>query len=104
MKLVVAVVQDRDWPAVTSALVRHDFRVTKVSSTGGFLRRGNTTLLVGVEDSAVETVTKVIRDTCRPREELVTDLSADATAALPISVVVGGATIFVVDVERHEKV
>ncbi|MDP2856972.1 MAG: cyclic-di-AMP receptor [Bacillota bacterium] len=104
MKLIIAVVQDMDWPGVTDALVKRKFRVTRASSTGGFLRRGNTTLLVGVEDSMVESAIAIIRDACKPREAYVAGLSADSAMDMPISVMVGGATILVVNVERYERV
>lgn len=108
VKLVVAVIQDKDAHRLLTGLTQEGFRATKLSSTGGFLREGNTTLLVGVEDHQVERVLRVIKDTCRSREQLVTPLSpmggpADSYIPYPVEVIVGGATIFVLDVERFEK-
>jgi len=64
MKLVIAIVHDVDAGAVVEQLVAHQYRVTRVASTGGFLRRGNVTMFVGVEDHQVQSVIDVLRDTC----------------------------------------
>lgn len=108
MKLVVAVIQDKDAHRLLAELSRAGFRSTKLSSTGGFLREGNTTLLVGVDDGEVDRVMSVIKSTSRAREQLVTPLSpmggpADSYVPYPVEIIVGGATIFVLDVERFEK-
>lgn len=108
MKLVVAVVQDKDTHKLLSGLTQAGFRATKLSSTGGFLREGNTTLLVGVEDNEVERVLSIVKSVCRAREQLVTPLSpmggpADSYIPYPVEILVGGATMFVLDVERFEK-
>lgn len=68
MKLIVAIVKDTDALAVTDALVAEEFGVTRVASTGGFLRRGNVTLLIGVEPEAVERVFEVIEESCHTPE------------------------------------
>ena len=68
MKLIIAIVRDVDAGPVTDQLVAHGYRVTRVASTGGFLRRGNVTLLVGVEQQHVQPVIDVLRDTCSPPE------------------------------------
>lgn len=108
MKLVIAVIQDKDSARLLIKLTKAGFRATKLASTGGFLREGNTTLLIGTEDHLVDQVVDIIRQTCQSREQLVTPLSpmggpADAYIPYPVEVVVGGATILVVDVERFEK-
>ena len=61
MKLVIAMVQDEDSEAAVHTLNEHGYRVTKLATTGGFLRRGNTTLLIGVEDGQVDDVMGVLR-------------------------------------------
>ena len=66
MKLVIAIVRDADAGSVVDQLVGHDHRVTRVASTGGFLRRGNVTLLIGVEEQHVQAVIDLLRDTCSP--------------------------------------
>lgn len=68
VKLVIAIVRDVDAGAVIEQLVTREYRVTRVASTGGFLRRGNVTLLIGVEEQQVQPVIDVLRDTCSPPE------------------------------------
>lgn len=108
MKLVVAVIQDKDSHRLLGALTQGGFRATKLASTGGFLREGNTTLLIGIDDENLERVLGLIKSTCRAREQLVTPLSpmggpADSYIPYPVEIIVGGATIFVLEVERFEK-
>lgn len=68
MKLIIAIVRDIDAGPVIDQLVAHSYRVTRVASTGGFLRRGNATLLIGVEEQQVQSVIDLLRDTCSPPE------------------------------------
>lgn len=108
MKLVIAVIQDKDAHKLLEALMQAGYRSTKLASTGGFLREGNTTLLVGATDDKVDDVVTIIRRTCKAREQLVTPLSpmggpADSYIPYPVEVLVGGATVFVLNVERFEK-
>lgn len=107
MKLVIAVVQDKDSNRLSNALVQDGFRATKLASTGGFLRAGNTTFLIGVEDERVHEVFQVISNSCKVREQLVTPVTpmggaTDSYIPFPVEVQVGGATVFVVPVERFE--
>ncbi|MFO7153111.1 MAG: cyclic-di-AMP receptor [Bacillota bacterium] len=107
MKLIMAVVQDIDAPKLVAELTRKNVGVTKLSSTGGFLQRGNTTLLMGVEDERLDEVLKVIEKICRPRKHVITPFPlspGEAMAPYPIEVTVGGATVFVMSVERFEKI
>jgi uncharacterized protein YaaQ len=106
MKLIIAMVQDEDSEATTQALTEHGQRVTRLATTGGFLRRGNTTLLIGVEDAQVDDVMGVLRQTCRRRTTFTT-LVSETPMMLPASVVeveVGGATVFVLNMEHFEQV
>lgn len=107
MKMIIAVVQDRDVSAVVSALLKKGYSTTKLASTGGFLRGGNTTLLVGVDAKDVDDVLSLIKSKSRSRKQLVTPvpqaISAEACVPYPIEVTVGGMTAFVLDVERFEK-
>lgn len=64
MKLIIAIIQDQDAEPVSRALTSMSFRVTLVASTGGFLRKGSSTLLIGVEDHQVEQALQILRDTC----------------------------------------
>ena len=68
MKLVIAIVQDVDAGPVIEQLITHGHRVTRVASTGGFLRRGNATLLIGTEEEHVNPIIDILRDTCTPPE------------------------------------
>ncbi|WP_432406287.1 cyclic-di-AMP receptor [Wukongibacter sp. M2B1] len=108
MKLVIAIVHDEDSHRLLEKLTEANFGVTKLASTGGFLRSGNTTLLVGVEKEKTDEVIAIIKDVCKTRKEITTTspMIADNSnyIPIPIEVVVGGATIFVVDIERFEKV
>jgi uncharacterized protein YaaQ len=107
MKLVIAVVQDKDSNRLSNALIQEGFRATKLASTGGFLRAGNTTFMIGTEDERVPDVLKVIRANCKIREQLVTPVSpmggtTDSYIPFPVEVQVGGAAVFVIPVERFE--
>jgi len=107
MKLVVAIIHDEDSHDLIERLTEKKYGVTKLASTGGFLRSGNTTLLVGVEKEKVDDVIDTIKKVCKTRKEITTTapIVGDSSSfmAIPIEVVVGGATIFVLDIERFEK-
>ncbi len=108
MKLVIAIVQDEDTDALTQALIGGGHRFTKVSTTGSFLRTGNTSLLIGVEDAAVASVLGVLRRTCRRRTQIAVPYSPALEPGLlympeNFEVEVGGAVVFVADVERFER-
>ena len=64
MKLMIAVIQDKDVPKLMDALVRSGFSATKLASTGGFLREGNSTVLIGVDDDDIENVLEIVKNTC----------------------------------------
>lgn len=97
MKLVTVVAQRDDAGALTEALRQSDYRSTRLETAGGFLRRGNATLLVGVDAEQVADVIRIVQETCRPRTIAA---SADRPGA---SVRTGAATIFVLDVARFER-
>ncbi|MCE7791827.1 cyclic-di-AMP receptor [Salipaludibacillus sp. CUR1] len=108
MKLIMAVVQDKDSNRLSDALVERDFQATKLASTGGFLKAGNTTFMIGVKDKEVEQVLEIIKDNCQSREQLVAPISpmggnADSYVPYPVEVQVGGATVFILPVEQFEK-
>lgn len=108
MKLIYAIVRDEDGNRVMEELNKNGFSVTKLATTGGFLRSGNTTLIIGVEEEQVEDVIKVIRTECGSRKQVIVTsapmVGMGSFTAVPITVDVGGATIFVMDVERFEKI
>ncbi len=105
MKLIFAIVGSDDSHAVSTALTRSGYSVTKLSTTGGFLKVGNTTFLIGVEDDRVDGAIEIISKYCRKRTQVMPDTSiyGGEFASMPIEVTVGGATVFVTDVDRFEK-
>ena len=106
MKLIIAIISKDDRGDVTHELISAKYSVTKIPTTGGFLSAGNVTLLVGTEREKVDTAIEIIKKNSRMRKEFVPVTATDGIgiASLPVEVCVGGATIFVVDVERFEKV
>ncbi|MBC7088461.1 MAG: cyclic-di-AMP receptor [Tissierellales bacterium] len=108
MKLIIAIVQDQDAPGLIEELMDKDFRVTKLASTGGFLKAGNTTLLSGVEDDKVDEILKIIEDNCKTREIttslLTVTMPGDTYMPYPLEVRVGGATVFIVNVEKYLRI
>ena len=106
MKMITAIVNREDTKAVCSALIRGGFSVTRLATTGGFLMAGNTTLLIGTQDEKVDECIQIISGCCKQRTEVVpgtTGYGPGLTTAVPIQVTVGGATVFVTNVERFEK-
>ncbi|ALC83246.1 MULTISPECIES: cyclic-di-AMP receptor [Bacillus] len=108
MKLIIAVVQDQDSNTLLKALTENNFRVTKLATTGGFLKSGNTTFMIGTEDIRVEKVLDIIKQNGRKRDQLVTPVSpmggnADSYVPYPVEVEVGGATVFVMPVEKFHQ-
>ncbi len=69
MNMMLVILNDRDAESVLRALVEQDFRATRIASTGAFLRRGNTTLLIGLEEGKVDEVLEIIRDRSAKPEE-----------------------------------
>lgn len=106
MKLVLAIVNNDDSAVVSAALTREGFSVTKLATTGGFLMAGNTTFLVGVEDEKVDTVIDLVKKQSKRRTQMVPTTSSfdvGMYSSFPVEVTVGGATIFVLNVDRFEK-
>ena len=109
MKLIIAIVQDEDASRLVSSLMNDGYGVTKLATTGGFLRAGNTTLLVGVDDDKFDGAMAVIEKICRSRKQVATSPSPVAGTTgvympYPIEVMVGGATIFVLNVDQFIKI
>lgn len=69
MKMIIAILRDVDSDPVSHALTSQSYRVTVIASTGGFLRRGNTTLLIGTEDEKVDHALEIVRQSCTPASE-----------------------------------
>ncbi len=102
MKLIIAIIQDEDASEVISHLNEAKFQVTRLSTKGGFLRAGNTTIMTGVEGAL-----KIIEENSKARTQYATlPSSCGAMHGLilaPIEVKVGGATVFVLDVAQFHK-
>ena len=109
MKLILAIVNNDDSARASSALTDAGFSVTRLSTTGGFLMVGNTTFLICVEDDQVDEVIGVVQRKCHHRKQFVPSTPTYGTGSVgeinsvPLEVAVGGATIFVTNIERFEK-
>ena len=108
MKLVIIIASDSDADRLMKALIDQGYPATKISSTGGFLHRGNATILSGVEANEVDQVLAMVRTECHARTEYVPVqtlpfFGEGTPASEPVEVRVGGAIVFVVSVERFEK-
>ena len=109
MKLVLAIINRDDTRAVTINLTKKGFSSTRLATTGGFLMAGTETLLVGVDEEKVQTVIDIIKEFSHSRKQLIPTNTATEAGygyfpSAPVEVTVGGATIFVVDIERFERV
>lgn len=109
MKLLIAIIHDEDAMELLGTLTENGYGVTKLATTGGFLKAGNTTLLIGVEKEKVEEVLGIIREICKTRKGVISPPSpvVGATGVYvpsPIEITIGGATVFVVDVDKFEKI
>ncbi|MEJ7761369.1 MAG: cyclic-di-AMP receptor [Thermomicrobiales bacterium] len=108
MKLVIAIIQSKDADALVGALAAGGHHATRVDSAGGFLRECNVTLFLGVPDESVAAVTNLITRHCQARRRFVNPLvpvlaPAESFVTAPVEVEVGGATVFVLKVERFER-
>ncbi|MFP4697630.1 MAG: cyclic-di-AMP receptor [Eubacteriales bacterium] len=109
MKLVLTVIHDEDSHKLMDKLTEEGYMATKLASTGGLLRTGNTTLFVGVDKEKVDNVIDIIKSICKTTKQI-TLLNQPMTSipegfvSYPIEVTVGGATIFVVDVDKYLKI
>lgn len=106
-KLLIVITSDSDADVLIRKLVQRGYPATKVSSTGGFLRRGSATTFSGVDAEDVENVVAIIRDACQARTEFVPAQALPFPESIyptePVEVRTGGAIVFVVPVERFEK-
>ena len=108
MKLIYAIIRNDNEDDVISALNKEKYSVTKLATTGGFLRAGNTTLLVGVDDDRFQAAMDVIEKVCKSRKQIAPSPASmvgmpGSYTPYPIEVVVGGATIFVLTVDQFIK-
>jgi uncharacterized protein YaaQ len=108
MKLIVSIVHSEDAGQLVDVLTEGGYRATTISTTGGFLRQGNTTILIGTDDEHVRDVLDLIRDNCCTRTQYVNPLPpvmepGEMYMPTPVDVQVGGATVFVLDVVGFER-
>ncbi|MBR2410735.1 MAG: cyclic-di-AMP receptor [Clostridia bacterium] len=107
MKLIIAIVNKDDSSLLTSHLNKAGFMSTKLSTTGGFLRAGNVTFLMGVEDERVEECLGILEECCSKRTQVVSTAAGNHAdqffTSLPVEITVGGATVFITDVEKFVK-
>ncbi|MBI3522418.1 MAG: cyclic-di-AMP receptor [Chloroflexi bacterium] len=109
MKLVFAIVHSEDASSLVDALTDKEYRVTRLHSTGGFLKQSNASVVVGVEEAQVEDVLSVIRETCHARSQYINPMPpimepGEFYMPYPVEVTFGGATVFVLDVARYERI
>ena len=107
MKLIYAIVNNDDTYAVSKGLSEAGIRATKLATTGGFLMKGNTTYMICCDAEMVDKVIDICRNYCKKRKQTVSAASVMGGAADPSStmeITIGGATIFVTDIERFEQV
>ena len=109
MKLIVAIVHNEDAGALVDALLEHEYRTTRLQSSGGFLKQSNATIIVGVEDEKVDDVIAIVRENCTSRTQIVNPMPpimepGEFFLPYPLEVEVGGATVFVLPVERSERI
>lgn len=108
MKLIIAIVHDEDRCNIIDEFSENGLKITMMSSTGGFMKSGNSTLLSGVEEGDLEKAVSIIEKNTQTREEVVETpahrfLPAKLKGNSSVSILIGGATIFVTNVERFEK-
>ena len=108
VKLIVAIVRNEDAGALVDSLLEHEYRATRLHSSGGFLKQSNATIVLGVEDEQVEEALAIVRDNCTSRTQVVNPMPpimepGEFFMPYPLEVEVGGATVFVLPVERFER-
>jgi uncharacterized protein YaaQ len=109
MKLIFAVIQGKDADNLLNSLRESGYRSTQINSAGGFLRENNVTVLVGVDDQYVPDVLRIVKQNCYTRTQYVNPLlpimePGEFYVPNPVEVEVGGATIFVLNVRRSERI
>jgi uncharacterized protein YaaQ len=108
VKLIIAIIQDRDTDTALAHLSKQKIGVTRIATSGGFIREGNTTLLMGVEDDRVQSVMDLLKKACQRRKMFIPMAVGVSDAAYGMSsqieVEIGGATVFVFDVDHFEQV
>ena len=106
MKMLLAIINSDDAHSVMNHLMEAGFQITKLATTGGFPRAGNVTILIGLEDSRLDEAMDLIRKYSNTRKQIIpttANLGVGFHPAMPVEVTVGGATVFVLNVEQFEK-
>ena len=109
MKMIMAIVSSDDANRVSSHLTKENYSVTKLSTTGGFLKAGNTTILVGTDDDKVDHALEIIAQHSKKRTQMmpasIVSMGTNSRVinSHPVEITVGGATVFILNVERFEK-
>jgi uncharacterized protein YaaQ len=108
MKLAVCIVHNRDRNKLTDELLKAGFKFTVIGSTGGFLREGNSTLLIGFEDELAGSLKEIVQASCKAREQMVNVMPFEAAPPgafipSPVKVPVGGAVMFFLDVNEFVR-
>ena len=108
MKLVIGIVNSDDASDLLSEITKASFQATKLSTSGGFLNTGNVTVLVGVEDEKVDSLISIFKSCCSRRTEMIPTtppfIGEGFVSATPVEITIGGATIFIVDVDKFLKI
>jgi uncharacterized protein YaaQ len=104
-RLMLAVVQVQDERKAIRALNQAGIGVTRLASSGAFLGRRNVTLMIGLNQTQEEIAIQAIHENCHERVEYVSTPLEGAPLPIPLStpIIVGGATVFTIDVERYEE-
>ena len=107
MKLVIGIVNSDDAGDLLAEITQASFQATKLSTSGGFLKMGNATILVGVEDEKVDEVIGIFKNCCSRRTQMVSTtppfMGEGFLSATPVEVTIGGATLFIIDVDKMIK-
>lgn len=107
MKLVLGIINHDDAGRLVGALTEAGFRATTISTTGGFLRQGNATILIGTDDEKVPHLLRLIQENCRTRRQYVNPLPpvmepGEMYMPAPVEVQIGGATVFILEIVQFE--
>ncbi len=108
-KLVIAIVQDEDANSLNESLTQGGFGLTRINTAGGFLRQGNVSFLIGTPAARLAELLTIIRANCQTRTQYVNPIPpimepGEFYIPYPVEVQVGGANVFVIDLDRHERI
>ena len=108
MKLAICIVHNRDRNKLTDEMLKAGFKFTVIGSTGGLLREGNSTLLIGLDEELAPTLKEIVQASCKSREQMVNVMPFEAAPPgafipSPVKVPVGGAVLFFLDVDEFVR-